>query len=381
VDLLNANSPTAAFWIDALCVPHDRVLRKRAIALMAQTYRNATAVLVLDAGILACSSAAPLEERLLRVVTSGWMQRLWTLQEALLARKLYFAFSDCIVSADELCTISSRTNRAQEHLPHPLLTPLDREIHRLGSFLRAQHSDADVDPTASDKPRAPMTVAQISSSLQWRSTSRSEDETLAIAGLVDIDARELTNIDIPNERIKTLLLHAMHMPPDIIFYSLNKLDAPGFRWAPQTLMSRNSDSMSENKDTATCTPSGLLAQFIVMRLHTSQRWPSSRGSSIMLLQHSRRTFLGALMRWKPKQDDFNAILLTRAPHLTGNEGGATCALVRGFDTDPEDADGGRFVCEYVDRGTLTDITTSENISTALHIIDVEYSENVRVRVT
>ncbi|KAK0201162.1 hypothetical protein DFS33DRAFT_1112154 [Desarmillaria ectypa] len=70
--------PSGAFWMDALCIPERRDTRKRAIGLMAQTYRNADAVLVIDAGIRSCSLYAPPEERLLRILSSGWMQRLWS---------------------------------------------------------------------------------------------------------------------------------------------------------------------------------------------------------------------------------------------------------------------------------------------------------------
>ncbi|KAK0236550.1 hypothetical protein EDD85DRAFT_576878 [Armillaria nabsnona] len=94
--------PSGAFWMDALCVPEKRDLRKRAIGLMAETYRNADAVLVIDSGIRSCSVFAPLEERLLHIISSGWMQRLWTLQEALLARKLIFEFADGFTTLDEL---------------------------------------------------------------------------------------------------------------------------------------------------------------------------------------------------------------------------------------------------------------------------------------
>ncbi|KAF7377929.1 Het domain protein [Mycena sanguinolenta] len=254
-----------AFWIDGLCIPADRVLRKKAIGLMAQTYYDATAVLVLDAGILACSSYAPLEEQLLRVVTSGWMQRLWTFQEALLARKLFFAFSDEFVNADDLCTTVSGEGNIHGHLPHPLLTPLDKDIYNLGLVRRMRCKNPDVGRPSIDKP-APslLMVAEVSRSLIWRSTSKPEDKTLAIAGLLGADAKELVDIDNADERMKALLLRAIRLPPDIIFYSLKKLDASGFKWAPRSLMSRNGDTMNVGDDTATCSPTGLLANYVVV---------------------------------------------------------------------------------------------------------------------
>ena len=71
---------------------------------MAETHRSADGVLVLDAGIRTlCSSSRPLEENLLRITTAAWAQRVWTLQEALLAKALHFEFSDGeLVSARHL---------------------------------------------------------------------------------------------------------------------------------------------------------------------------------------------------------------------------------------------------------------------------------------
>ena len=40
-----------AFWIDSLCIPKQHDLRKAAIRLMGDTYKNADRVLVLDASI------------------------------------------------------------------------------------------------------------------------------------------------------------------------------------------------------------------------------------------------------------------------------------------------------------------------------------------
>ncbi len=97
---------------------------------MAETYRNADAVLVIDSGIRSCSLSAPLEERLLHIISSGWMQRLWTLQEGLLARKLIFEFADGFATLDELIPTQ------EEDLLDALLTQLAAEIFRLTKYQR-----------------------------------------------------------------------------------------------------------------------------------------------------------------------------------------------------------------------------------------------------
>ncbi|EMD32881.1 hypothetical protein CERSUDRAFT_98893 [Gelatoporia subvermispora B] len=68
--------PGGAFWLDGMCIPAQREARKRAIGLMGRTYKESVVVLVLDSGIQTCSVRAQIKERLLRVVTSRWTQRM-----------------------------------------------------------------------------------------------------------------------------------------------------------------------------------------------------------------------------------------------------------------------------------------------------------------
>lgn len=62
--------------------------------MMRRTYADAAAVLVIDPGIepLLLSTSTK-ERRSLGILTSGWTQRLWTLQEAVVAVNLIFKFS------------------------------------------------------------------------------------------------------------------------------------------------------------------------------------------------------------------------------------------------------------------------------------------------
>jgi len=83
-------------------------------------YEEADHVLVLDKSLSPCTSSVPPEtsgegdgeadgeasgeaplakpaETCLRILTSTWMRRLWTLQEGVLAKSLYFEFQDRLV--------------------------------------------------------------------------------------------------------------------------------------------------------------------------------------------------------------------------------------------------------------------------------------------
>lgn len=237
--------PDGAFWVDSLCIPHAKLLRKAAIRMMAETYQRAAQVIVLDAGIRTlCTSTGPLKETVLRIVTSLWMQRIWTLQEALLANELYFEFADGLYPVTRL---GERRRAALEptestlgiipkdpftalSIPQSLTLILDR---RLG--LRR-------------------TFDQMVSLLAHRTTSKPEDETVSIAGLFGVNVDVLLAEDGPDARMRALLLELKTIPANIIVNLAEKLPYDGFRWAPRTLTTVGTSSAL---GLAQCTPQGL----------------------------------------------------------------------------------------------------------------------------
>ncbi|OCH84238.1 hypothetical protein OBBRIDRAFT_786391 [Obba rivulosa] len=245
------------FWIDGLCVPGQKECRKRAIGLMGQTYRQASMVLVIDSGIRSCSVNAPLEERLLRIVTSGWMQRLWTLQESVLACQLIFEFADGLVAMQDLIP------RTPCDLSHPVRICFYGDILSLmKTILRNQ--------TNSATSQSGLGLGEVAVALQYRTTSKPEDETIAISSLLDVDVLELMHAP-PGKRMMTLLIMLRHLPFDIPFVKGRKLDEPGFRWAPQSLMGHGGQLMSveNSKCTAVCTRDGLFARYGIIFFDTA----------------------------------------------------------------------------------------------------------------
>ncbi|KAL3481919.1 hypothetical protein BJX99DRAFT_269419 [Aspergillus californicus] len=229
--------PDGTFWLDSLCVPGYKSMRRRAIGLMAQTYRNAAAVLVLDSAIQSTSLSMPRELKLLRILCSGWMQRLWTLQEGVLANEVIFAFTDGLVPLRELVP------GGKDLLRNGVVANLASELFRLLKY----------------KGRA-LTLSDISSALRWRTTSKPEDETLAISGLLNVDASTLAGLSA-EKRMSTFLLQVRQLPYNIIFLPGSKLNEPAFHWAPRTLMGANGIGLSFSSGQAVCTATGLLAEY------------------------------------------------------------------------------------------------------------------------
>ena len=86
-------------WFDTLCCPiAPEEAKHQVLAQMRNIYEQATCVLVLDASLQFYESEnmGP-EETCARIFLSGWMRRLWTLQEGTLPaakKRLWFQFRD-----------------------------------------------------------------------------------------------------------------------------------------------------------------------------------------------------------------------------------------------------------------------------------------------
>ncbi|OCH86591.1 hypothetical protein OBBRIDRAFT_890380 [Obba rivulosa] len=246
--------PGGAIWLDGLCVPKEKESRKRAIGLMGKTYRDAAVVLVLDSGIQSCSVKAPIAERLLRIVTSGWMQRLWTLQEAVLARRIVFQFADGFTDIQTLVSEADFADPVEWTL-----------ISGVGLLVKEYVENSNSNGCG---------IGYVVRSLHWRSTSKLEDETLAIASLLNVSAYELVQLS-PEERMERLLLMVKNVQSNIAFLGGQKLDKPGFRWATKSFITRGEKQIAVRQRDAICTAEGLHATFFSFAFETTsfkKRW-------------------------------------------------------------------------------------------------------------
>ncbi len=237
--LIRQLTQDGAFWIDALYIPAVKDMRKRAIGLMAKTYNEAEVVPVIYADITSTTSvSAPRAEKLLHLLSSRWMQRLWILEEGILAQKLVFEFSNVLVALEELLLM-------EEEMFNPVLVDLSAELFRL---IKHQFRPGSFD------------ISDAIHALCWQTTSRESDETLAVSGLLNLDAFELVNLP-PDQRMQTFLLHIQNLHRDIIFLSGVKLNKEGFRWAPRTLIRHLPSSLGFGEYKVLCTSTGLMAEY------------------------------------------------------------------------------------------------------------------------
>jgi hypothetical protein len=228
-----AGNPNAGipFWVDALCVPAEVVLRKRAITLMAKTYADAAAVVVIDSALRQLSITTSAEEQLFTLYFSNWVRRLWTLQEALLAKKLFIHLHDGIM---DVVSFFEMDNRFQV----PAFFELWRWLQKLLGV-----------PIARQKGKEEaILLDDLILHLANRTSSRPEDETLAIAALFGLDVGQYVNLDPEERMIKFLIEHnESKVRFDILFVKGEKLLVQGFSWAPKSFLNRPLDVIVRGK--------------------------------------------------------------------------------------------------------------------------------------
>ena len=227
------DKPEMLLWCDTLCCPvvskeaHDMALRE-----MYRTYDKASVVLVLDRSLISPRAGSmSIDEACLRIATSRWMTRLWTLQEGALAarkNKLWFQFTKTALSGLMLYNslIKIWTTDIQKR------GVVDSVLGRLHTFT------ALFDVSSSENRGAEM--KDIMRGLMYRSVTIASDEPLIIATLLALDLSPILASE-PAERMHVLWRIIATSPPGInkyiLFHICPKIHERGLRWAPQSLLS------------------------------------------------------------------------------------------------------------------------------------------------
>ncbi|KAB8262240.1 hypothetical protein BDV32DRAFT_120340 [Aspergillus pseudonomiae] len=187
----------------------------------------------------------------MRILLSGWMQRLWTLEEAVLGRdRLCFQFLEGAVKLPSL--ISEQPAVFWELLGQ---TPfLSHEIgavamDRLPHLSKFELPDTFISepPVAPFKPYEGPSPLYLLSGVQLRQTTKQEDQYLCSASLMRIDVRSIAQSDSTLDRARafytSLANRRIPVPAQILFSDEQKLPTDGFRWAPATLLSQSDNPL------------------------------------------------------------------------------------------------------------------------------------------
>ena len=228
-DPLTEGEKELLIWLDTLCCPVKPAKGKMmALEQMKRTYEDATYVLVLDSSLQASDNReVSVIEGSARIFTSRWMRRLWTLQGAALAKKLWFQFANGPLHLHQL---GSDLNAIHGY-----------EFKRKGLAMDMIHTYGEMKifsaGTPGIKPRN--TISSITSAVQHRLVSVASDEPLCLATLLSLDVKEILRVP-ESQRMHRLwsLAPLAHngIPRDILFHPGPKMGEEGCRWAPATLL-------------------------------------------------------------------------------------------------------------------------------------------------
>lgn len=235
----------APFWVDALCFPRRTAMQESAVNQMKDIYKRASAVLVWDKSLLEqpVISKEHMIQMNMRIRLGDWSFRLWTLQEAVLAPNLYVAFENGTLSLKDLLEGREAAVRDHNHPYHYVW----RAGHPFSSAVWELR-----------QPRGDL-VARAWEAVQFRGVTESEDETLVLASVLKLDAKELEKIgnhSDPRERVQRLRMvkflnmldqsRDLGIPSGIIFLpppSLACAEVPeteAYGWAPRSWLSKQS---------------------------------------------------------------------------------------------------------------------------------------------
>lgn len=331
----NAISDTEAvasipFWIDSLCVPKQPRLRQTAISLMGETYASAAAVIVIDSGILRLAVESPMEEQLFMLYVSNWVQRLWTLKEALLARQLLFRVSNGLIDFRYFFTDEVLQTRFSDPIAAKLLGWFGQMM--IGPMLRSAARAA-----GSAETQTSYTLDDVVLHLAKRTSSRPTDEIFAIAGLFGLDPNAYWSL-APDQRMARFLseYNESRVPYDILFLDGPKLPVENYTWAPRTFMNRQMNlelKGTRERNFGVVTERGLLGQYYALVFQNE--WPNDGKppSTSKICVNGAQHLVLLFSRSVDPEDDptptYNVLVLQRAPEAGEEFLAAGCQLLEG----------------------------------------------------
>ncbi|KAK8037558.1 hypothetical protein PG991_000904 [Apiospora marii] len=292
--------------MDTLVIPvhgqGNTDMRNRAIKQIFPIFKHSCFTLVLDAGLAQLSSSKdlhPSSHAAMRALASGWMSRLWTLQEAFLSKEIYYVFQEGSHSSDrhhlEVGTLLESLKAEAEQLRNAIFAKVYHHLkHNILDHERNTRNPWLFDPGHNMPPlRTAKLVANTLKATSWRSTTHYFHETLSLATLLGllykgtaIDQNGLLLVEpsqpereadengdhatARDQMMKTFwkLFNGQlkgSIPPGIIFLPGEKVNHQGFGWAPRTWMSANPtdhpDPLSDTKHPAELDCSGLKVRY------------------------------------------------------------------------------------------------------------------------
>ena len=227
-------------WIDVFCFPREASVMSSGINQMRRIYSKAETVLVWDRNLIQTKKIGSAIEMNMRLTMSNWAQRLWTLQETVLAKDLVVQFEGGTVGLKDLQEAGDEAKNDVHHQYHYVW----KAGHPFSSAVWKLRQTNEL-----------YRVQRLWEAVQFRLVSQPEDQTIVFANILKLNVRELEKIgnlhEDPNETAAKRMVKFLDMldkepglgvPSGIIFLPPPKLDRPGYAWAPKTWLTKQAHS-------------------------------------------------------------------------------------------------------------------------------------------
>lgn len=261
-DLYEDSERPIPFWIDTLACPTEpREARALAIGRMRETYAKADKVLVLHP-YLDCTAHKTLTnvECLLRIMCTSWTRRLWTLQEGMLPRSIYFQFQD---GAFDFDTALEKTDGSLD-LTLWMRCCLIRGLAKVPEILRDIFAPS---------------INNMNMLLRRRTTSVVSDEAVCLACLLDLDMYKIASAP-KDQKMKEFWSVQKRLHASLCLWDGPRLDIQGYRWAPAGFLNSSAalgvPGSTFQQIEAVLTESGLMFQSTAIFLRASSAVLSTR---------------------------------------------------------------------------------------------------------
>jgi len=122
IGLATGGKDNTPFWMDTLVVPvadEDKESRRKAIRQIFDVFGQSENTIILDNGLSSMNKGGPVAEAAMKIFSSVWMRRLWTLQEAYLSNKIYIPFEEGSDGTNNLVTFEDIEKKLEEHMKTP----------------------------------------------------------------------------------------------------------------------------------------------------------------------------------------------------------------------------------------------------------------------
>ncbi|KAF5235240.1 hypothetical protein FAUST_7205 [Fusarium austroamericanum] len=247
------------FWLDTFAVPQKRkndprrtILKRTAIRLIHNVFKSAKHCIVIDRYLArdgrcfhSCISVGAM------LLASGWVSRLWTLQEAFVSRQLHLTLRDNEQRQFPRDLNNLWLNQRDQGKNQTLFESMSEMMERnVDQALINVGSGTPVNERSTAE--LALLIASVWRAVRYRTTGNAAEETLALSSLL--------GIPIPQENVNGMLsslseedleplmqrfwtaigsddIFKKSIPPGIIFLPGKRLSCQGYRWAPATWMS------------------------------------------------------------------------------------------------------------------------------------------------